>query len=164
MATEDIDFGAWLNGVLTRADKNEQDLSSVTGKHYSYYNRLIKSGEKGKPIRPDQEVVREIGEGLVKLGLIQDAGEAEIAALYIPQAGYRVVATQETDPPDDFEDWPIELQQALSYARKLPQETQQYIFKLWREQASAHADIEHRRQEAERKLDEREQRLRELSK
>lgn len=164
MTIDEIDFGAWLNGVLTRANKNAQDLTSATGKHYAYYNRLVKSGEKGHPIRPEQEVVREIGEGLVKMGLLQDAGEAEIAALYIPLEGYSVAPKTDCEPPENFDDWPVELQQALAYTKELPSETQQFIYKLWREQASAHANIEYRRQEAERKLDEREQRLRELSK
>lgn len=68
------------------------------------------------------------------------------------------------EPPEDFDDWPPELRQALAHAKILPPETQKYIYKLWLEQTRAHADIEVRRQEAERKLEEREQRLRELSK
>jgi hypothetical protein len=101
---------------------------------------------------------------LMDLGVIDDADEAWVAAGYLPE-GYKVV--KETDvfgyslePPENFADWPQELQEALAYTQDLDTETQKYIYGLWRLQASAHHDITLRTREARRQLEEREERLR----
>jgi len=49
------------------------------------------------------------------------------------------------EPPENWEDWPEELQQAMAYTGELSAESRRYVYKLWREQALAHALI--RRQE-----------------
>lgn len=161
------DFGAWVEARLLASGSDVQALSVESGLVYAYLNRLFNSGKKGKPIRPDQKTVRQIGEGLLALGAIENQGEAEIAAGYIPD-GYHILRDEElkaarlSQAPENWDDFPPELQDALGYVGALTPAAQRLVYQLWREQAHAHHDIEMRRREAERHLCEREELLRRL--
>ncbi len=102
-----INFGAWLKRTLDDRGIDAQQLSAATGKHYAYLNRVINSGKTEKPIRPDQEVVQEIGDGLVRLKAIRDRGEAEVAAGYIPN-GYTLTRSEASDDSRRVEYIPVE--------------------------------------------------------
>jgi hypothetical protein len=80
------DFGAWLGETLVANGLKLSDLVRKSGQHYSDLNRLIHSGEKGRPIRPDPEKISVIVESLAQLGVSVNLA----AALGI--AGYRVAA------------------------------------------------------------------------
>ena len=148
---------------LEQTEVTASALSRETGIPYPSLDRILKSGEKGKPVKPGTDSIEKINNALVKLGVIEDVREGWAAAGFLVD-GYKVVkeAERNPEPPENFDDWPPELRQALAHTRTLTPEAQKYIYKLWLEQSSAHADIEARRQEAERKLEEREKRLREL--
>lgn len=110
-----MDFGAWVESVLSRNNLNLQSLSAESTLLYAYLSRLINSGKKGKAIRPDQATVIQIGEALVRLGVIEDKGEAEIEAGYIP-AGYKIV--REDKPAKTAQDAvPIEYEPILDELR-----------------------------------------------
>lgn len=59
----------------------------------------------------------------------------------------------DNEPPENFEDWPQELKEAMHYSQELSPEVQRHIYKLWREQARAHAEIEYERRRAQEHLD-----------
>ena len=155
-----IDFGAWIEKTLAENEVGLNALVAASGMHYSYLKRLISSGKVGKPIRPDQDTVRQIGAGLAHLKLIGQAAEAEIVAGYIPE-GYLVKQPEDlaAEPPENYSDYPPELQEALAFAGALTPAAKTLVYQLWREQARAHHDIEMIRREAERKLNEREHEL-----
>lgn len=110
-----MDFGAWVETVLIRSDLNLQSLSAESTLLYAYLSRLINSGKKGKAIRPDQSTVIQIGEALVRLGVIEDKGEAEIEAGYIP-AGYKIVREDKAQTPET-DTVPIEYEPILDELR-----------------------------------------------
>jgi transcriptional regulator with XRE-family HTH domain len=132
-------------------------VAEESGIDYSHFHGIMK-GRRGRPIKATSETVASIIEALERLGVKLDAKAAIKAAGIVPE-GYALVRDEpdepHAEPPENWEDWPQELQDALSYTRDMPREVQTFIFQLWRQQAKAHYDIELHRREAERQLKER---------
>ena len=159
-------FGAWVWDALQTHERQTGSHISIDlladegGFDYSHLHGVIK-GRRGMPVSPRSETVKKLIETLENMGVEINAQDGMRLADIVPE-GYRLVKETElnTDPPDSYEDWPLELRQALTHTRTLPRASQEFVYKLWLEQARAHADIEERRREAERKLLEREALLR----
>ncbi len=156
------DFGSWLKPKLDDLNITIAEVSRRTGIAYPNVSATINSGKTGKPVQPEPETMRKIIPVLLDLGVIESEAEAWIAAGYEVD-GYEVRPVKETElnttPPENFEDWPLELRQALAHSKTLSRETQEYVYKLWLEDVVSHVDREARRQAATQKLIERQERI-----
>ena len=56
-------------------------------------------------------------------------------------------------PPDNWEDYPIELQQAMAYTGQIDPAHRPFIYKLWLLQAQAHAGIANTKVEVEKEVE-----------
>ena len=162
-------FGSWVWDALQSHERRTGSRISIDlladegGFDYSHLHGVIK-GRRGMPVSPRSETVKKLVETLESLGVDIDAQDGMSLADIVPE-GYKLVKETElsADPPENYEDWPLELRQALAHTRTLPRASQEFVYRLWLEQARAHADIEERRREAERKLLEREALLQQKS-
>jgi transcriptional regulator with XRE-family HTH domain len=157
------DFGAWLRAKLEAAKLTQTEITTRTGMTHSNLNAIINSGRHGKPIQPEEGTIRRLIPALLDLGLIESEEEAWAAAGYLPE-GFKIVretrATYQAEPPENFADWPQELQQALSYAcTHLPPNVQRFIFGAWLEQLRPHIEVAEMTRQAEKLLQEREERI-----
>ena len=85
-----VDFGGWVLRQIRPTEVTPSDLSREAGIPYPSLDRILKSGEKGHPVRPDASTVDKITQALVRLGVIDEVGEAWIAAGFLID-GYKVV-------------------------------------------------------------------------
>jgi len=138
-----------------------ESIAEEAGIDYSHFHGILK-GRRGRPIKATSDTVTAVIEALERLRIPIDVKAALKAADIVPE-GYSLVrngsAETHNEPPENWADWPLELQEALSYTQEMTPEVQNFIFKLWREQARAHHDIEMSRRDAERQLQERQRLL-----
>ena len=90
---EITDFGGWVQSLIDKSDKfTVSDLSRETGIPYPSLDRILKSGRRGKIVRPGEERIDAISQALLKAGLIEDMDEAWVAAGFIVE-GYEIKKT-----------------------------------------------------------------------
>lgn len=163
-------FGSWVWDALQAHERKTNRRISIEvladegGFDYSHLHGVIK-GRRGQPVSPRSETVKKLIETLERMGVEIDAQEGMRLADIVPE-GYRIVKDRpfpNADPPENYEDWPAELRQALSYTRNLPENVQRYIYNLWLEQSRLESDhwehLEQRRHQAEQQLIERQKRI-----
>ena len=155
------EFGTVLDELLDERGWNQTQLSAETDPEVS--QGQLSNYRYGRR-KPKPETISVIARALTARQADRDQEERQYQLIHNRlrhAAGYRSVKKTDlsADPPENYADYPPELQEALAFAGALTPAAKTLVYQLWREQARAHHDIEMIRREAERKLVEREREL-----
>ena len=115
------DFGGWVQSIIDKSDNfTVSDLSRETGIPYPSLDRILKSGRRGKVVRPGEETIDAISQALLKAELIDDINEAWAAAGFIVE-GYQIAKKdtegQSVSPQSKDSVMPIEYEPILDELR-----------------------------------------------
>ena len=124
-----VDFGAWVKSQLDAAGVSQSALSQTCGIVYPSLNRILNSGSKGTPIKPDNDTIERISAALVELNVIEDVRQGWVAAGYLVD-GYKIIRGNggEYTGASELTREPVldEVRQA-GYSPDMPEETRQEI-------------------------------------
>lgn len=155
------EFGRWLLGHLRQRQMALGTLAQAAGIDESYLHKILKSylPQYRQYRRPSYEKTVALGRCLGDVaGAVRAAGysegdpagpsEAVPAAMPLVFTGG---VPGSDSVPQNAEDWPPELLEAMHYSQSLTPEVQRYIYGLWREQARVYAALQESRREESRR-------------
>jgi hypothetical protein len=149
MATEET-FGS----IISRLTGDKIPLAKIAKEadiSYPHFHTLVTGVRSGKAIYPSVDIIEKVVLALGRIGV--HVGPLDRAALMqtaaqLPEGYFVVTAVPDIEPPENFEDWPQELKEAMHYSKELSPAVQRHIYQLWAEQARAHMEIEYARRRA----------------
>lgn len=166
-------FGLWLLSRLRQRRMTLGEAARESAINESYLQKILKSYQPQYRCyrRPSYEKTVALGRCLGDVaGAIQSAGypdgapmggadgppagasgsEAATDALNAASPRFALAdsARGSESVPQNAEEWPPELLEAMHYSQTLPEDVQHYIYGLWREQARVYSALERSRLEA----------------
>lgn len=159
-----LPYARWLEVRMREKGTNLKRVAEATEIDYSYLWK-VKHAHRPKYAeyrRPGYDVARKIGEHLGdRLGSL-------IAAEYETKNGDGAEGAHElsgngnrydTEPPDSFEDWPADMQDALARIKDWPPEMRRFVWKAFLTQIEFAVDLVALQEDSRQKLEERERQL-----
>ena len=134
-------FGVWLRATrLARGWTMEElaDAADTAQPVVSTIERGVRNASRKMVVRLAEALAQREGDPATAQNLINSG---LIAAGFTPD-GFSTRKDIADDPPENFEDWPQELKEAMHYSSELTPEVQRYIYGLWRDHARAQIQIQ----------------------